>query len=89
MSLQEDGVFETFRDLVAEHLGIKPEKITLETRFIEDLHTDSLDLVEIIMLIEREFKGKLKVDSISDEEAEKLTTMRACIDWILANQKDD
>ena len=63
MASVEDRVF----DLVAEQLGFDREKITVETNFVSDLGADSLDQVELIMELEREFDI-----TIPDESAEKI-----------------
>lgn len=61
---------ERLRKLVAEQLGVEEERIVAGASFIDDLEADSLDLVELIMSLEEEFNVE-----ISDEEAEKLTTV--------------
>ena len=61
---------ERLRKLVAEQLGVEEERIVASASFIDDLEADSLDLVELIMSLEEEFNVE-----ISDEEAEKLTTV--------------
>jgi acyl carrier protein len=58
------------RDIVVEQLGVKPEQVVPEAKFIEDLGADSLDVVELVMALEEEFGHE-----IPDEEAEKLTTV--------------
>ena len=53
-------IFEKIRGIVADQLGIEEENITLETRFIEDLNADSLDLFQVIMELEDEFNVKVE-----------------------------
>jgi acyl carrier protein len=65
------------RDIVVEQLGVKPEQVTPEAKFIEDLGADSLDVVELVMALEEEFGNE-----IPDEEAEKLTTVGDVIKYI-------
>ncbi len=61
---------EKVRNIIAEQLGVKPEEVTPEAKFIEDLGADSLDTVELVMALEEEFGIE-----IPDEEAEKLVTV--------------
>jgi acyl carrier protein len=65
------------RDIVVEQLGVKPEQVVPEAKFIEDLGADSLDVVELVMALEEEFGHE-----IPDEEAEKLTTVGDVIKYI-------
>jgi acyl carrier protein len=65
------------KEIIIDKLGVEENKITLEARFIEDLGADSLDTVELIMQFEEEFDIE-----ISDDDAEKLTTVGNSIDYI-------
>tara|TARA_Y100001970_G_C13491916_1_gene489433 strand:- start:211 stop:447 length:237 start_codon:yes stop_codon:yes gene_type:complete len=65
------------KEIIIDKLGIEESKITLEARFIEDLGADSLDTVELIMQFEEEFDIE-----ISDDDAEKLTTVGSSVDYI-------
>ncbi len=60
-----------------ELLGVDPGEVKVDSRFREDLKADSLDLVELIMAIEEEFGGE-----ISDEEAQKITTVNEAVTYI-------
>lgn len=73
----EKTVEQKVRDIVVEQLGVKPEQVTPEAKFIEDLGADSLDVVELVMALEEEFGNE-----IPDEEAEKLTTVGDVIKYI-------
>jgi acyl carrier protein len=73
MASTEDRV----RDIIIELLGVDADKVKPAARFREDLEADSLDLVELIMAIEEEFGGE-----ISDEEAQKITTVGEAITYI-------
>ena len=70
-------VFERVKNIIVDLLGVEPEKVTLDARFREDLEADSLDLVELIMAFEEDFGG-----TISDEEAQKITTVGAVIEYL-------
>ena len=65
-------------EIVSEQMGVDKAEITRETSFINDLNADSLDTVELVMEFEDEFDM-----SIPDEEAEKIQTVGAAIDYIL------
>ncbi len=65
------------KDIIVEQLGVNAEQVVPEASFIEDLAADSLDTVELIMAFEEEFGAE-----IPDEDAEKLTTVGAVIDYL-------
>ena len=65
-------------DIISEQMGVDKSEITRETSFINDLNADSLDTVELVMEFEDEFDM-----SIPDEEAEKIQTVGAAIDYII------
>jgi len=71
-------------DIISEQMGTDKAEISRETSFINDLNADSLDTVELVMEFEDEFDM-----SIPDEEAEKIQTVGAAIDYIVkvANSK--
>ncbi|MER2492141.1 MULTISPECIES: acyl carrier protein [Alteromonadaceae] len=68
--------------IIVEQLGVKEEEITNEASFVDDLGADSLDTVELVMALEEEFDTE-----IPDEEAEKITTVQAAIDYVVANKE--
>ena len=72
MSLQDK-----VRSIIAEQLGVKPEQVTPQASFIDDLGADSLDTVELVMALEEEFGIE-----IPDEEAEKLVTVGDAMKYI-------
>jgi acyl carrier protein len=72
-----EAIEEKIKEIIAEKLDISLEQVTDEAKFIDDLGADSLDVVELIMTLEDEFGIE-----ISDEDAEKLVTVRAAIDFM-------
>ncbi len=72
MSLEEK-----VKKIIVDQLDVNPEQVTPEASFIEDLGADSLDTVELIMAFEEAFKAE-----IPDEDAEKLTTVGAVINYL-------
>ncbi|NLM38698.1 MAG: acyl carrier protein, partial [Firmicutes bacterium] len=73
--------FEKVQKILVEQLGVSYEDVTADASFVEDLGADSLDVVELVMALEEEFDLK-----ISDEEAEKIATVRDAVNYI-ANQQ--
>ncbi len=73
---------ERVKKIIIEQLGVKEDEVKSEASFVEDLGADSLDTVELVMALEEEFDTE-----IPDEEAEKITTVQAAIDFINANQQ--
>ena len=73
---------EEVRGIIVDLLGADPAKIVPEARFREDLEADSLDLVELIMAFEEKFGGE-----ISDEDAQKITTVGEAVAYIDAAKK--
>lgn len=72
------SVEQKVKEIIAEQLGIKDiAEITNEASFIDDLGADSLDTVELVMAFEEEYGVE-----IPDEDAEKIRTVQAAIDYI-------
>lgn len=68
---------ERLRNIIVDQLNVNPEAVTPEARFQEDLGADSLDVVELVMKIEDEFKIE-----IPDEDAEKIRTVGDAVKYI-------
>ena len=73
-----EEVFERVRRVVAEVLKISEDKITLESRYAEDLHLDSFDNLSLLMALEDEFDR-----TIEDQGALQMTTVGETVDFIL------
>lgn len=73
---------ERVKKIIIEQLGVKEEDVKSAASFVDDLGADSLDTVELVMALEEEFETE-----IPDEEAEKITTVQAAIDYILSHQE--
>lgn len=71
------SIAEKVKTVIAEQLGVKPEEVTNDAKFVDDLGADSLDTVELVMALEEEYGVE-----IPDEDAEKLTTVGEAIKYI-------
>lgn len=67
------------KKIVAKQLGVNEADIKNESSFLDDLGADSLDMVELVMAFEDEFES-----SITDEQAETITTVQKAIEFIEA-----
>lgn len=68
---------ERIRELIADKLGFDTVEVLPETKLIDDLAMDSLDRVELMVELEREFDI-----SLTDEEIEIIETVQQCFDLI-------
>jgi acyl carrier protein len=81
MAASREEVFERVKEVLTEQLGIEEDNITEEASFQEDLDADSLDLVELIMDLEDQVGI-----NISDEDAQKITTVGQAVDYVSTHQ---
>ncbi len=75
--MAEKTIEDKVKDIIVEQLGVNPEQVTPQAKFIEDLGADSLDTVELVMAFEEEFNVE-----VPDEEAEKLQTVGDVVKYI-------
>lgn len=75
------SIREQVKNVIVEVLGVKPEQVTDEASFKDDLGADSLDQVELVMKLEEVFKEKINGE-ISEKDAERLTTVGSVIKYI-------
>jgi len=71
------------KEIIVEQLGVNADQVVPEASFIEDLGADSLDTVELVMAFEEEFGAE-----IPDEDAEKLTTVGAVLEYLKSKGMD-
>ena len=76
------STFEQVKEIVVEKLGVKPEDVTENATFVNDLGADSLDVVEFVMEVEKEFEI-----IIPDEDAVKLEKVGDAVKYIEAHKK--
>jgi acyl carrier protein len=78
--MDENIIEQDVTEIVANTLKVKKDLITPESRFVEDLKSDSLDIVELMMAIEAKYKC-----DIPDEEASKILTVSDVVQYIKKN----
>jgi acyl carrier protein len=77
-----ENVEQRVKKIVAEQLGVIEVDVKNESSFVNDLGADSLDTIELVMVLEEEFECE-----IPDEEAEKITTVQQAVDYIKSHLK--
>ncbi|WP_058486328.1 acyl carrier protein [Defluviitalea phaphyphila] len=70
-------ILEKVKKIIAEQLNIQESEITEDTSFQDDLGADSLDIFQIVMALEEEFDME-----ISNEDAEKIITVKDAVEYI-------
>ena len=75
-------VYKKIKDALMSHAGVEESKIDLDARFVEDLNIDSLDLVDLIMMLEEEYGVEFDEDA-----AESIKTIGDVVDYIDKNVK--
>ena len=81
--MTKDDVSKKVMEIVAKQLEKDQKEVTPGSSFANDLGADSLDTVELVMALEEEFGTE-----IPDEEAEKITTVQAAVDYIQKKMDD-
>jgi acyl carrier protein len=71
------SVEERMIKIISEVLGIEPEKIKMDSHFVDDFGVESIDTIEMVAAAEEEFDIDIPL-----EEAEKNTTVGKTIEYI-------
>jgi acyl carrier protein len=71
------ALFEDVREVVVEQLNVSPDEVKEESKFVEDLGADSLDVVELVMALEEKFDIE-----IPDADAEAIATVGDALGYI-------
>ncbi len=78
----EKSIEQLVKEIIVEQLSVSEEEVVPEASFVDDLGADSLDLVELVMVLEEKFGQE-----IPDEAAEKIQTVQNAIDYIKTHMK--
>ena len=76
------AILDDVKDVVVEQLDVNVEEVKSESKFVEDLGADSLDVVELVMALEEKFDIE-----IPDDAAEKIATVGDAVKYIEENNK--
>ena len=71
------ALFDDVKEVVVEQLNVNPDEVKEDSKFVEDLGADSLDVVELVMALEEKFDI-----GIPDEDAEKIANVSDAIKFI-------
>ena len=71
------AILDEVKEVVAEQLGVNIDEIKEDSKFVDDLGADSLDVVELVMALEEKFNIE-----IPDEAAEKIATVADAVKFI-------
>ena len=75
--MASDAIVAKVQDIIADSLGVNRDEVVPAASFITDLNADSLDIVELVMAIEKEFDIE-----IPDEDAERIQTVQDAVQYI-------
>jgi len=75
-------VYERLKKIVVERLGVEESEVKPESKFVDNLGADSLDLVELIMALEEHFSAPGKKIEIPDADAEKIISVQDAVNYI-------
>lgn len=76
-----DPLFKRLRTLLSEQLGVDEDEVTTDSTLVDDLGADSLDVVELVIAVESEFKME-----IPDEDADRLSSVGGLLAYIKKHQ---
>lgn len=76
------SLFEEVKAVVVSQLNVNPDEVKEDSKFVDDLGADSLDVVELVMALEEKFGIE-----IPDDQAEKIATVTDAVTFIEANKK--
>ena len=71
------AIFDDVKAVIVEQLSVGTDEVKLESKFVDDLGADSLDVVELVMALEEKFGIE-----IPDEEAEKISDVKDVVEYI-------
>lgn len=80
--MTQEEVFAKVRKVVAEVFKVEESRISMETKFMDDLKAESLDIITLLMEFEEAFDR-----TIPDEDAEKLVSVKDAVNYVMAMEE--
>lgn len=71
------AIFDDVKTVIVEQLSVNADEVKLDSKFVDDLGADSLDVVELIMALEEKFGIE-----IPDEDAEKISDVKDVVEYV-------
>lgn len=84
--MTREDVFEKVRDAFVEALGVEDDEVTPESKVFDDLGAESLDLLEIVYLLEHAFQIKIPRDGIKEASKEGIDPSEYEVDGVLTDK---
>lgn len=78
MAMTREEIFEEVKKLIADSMRVEPQEIKEDSKFVDDLGADSLDIVELVMAMESKFEIE-----IPDDDAQKIRTVGEAVDYLV------
>ncbi len=60
------AIADKVKEIIVKQLGVNPDEVSEDASFVEDLGADSLDTVELVMELEKEFNIEIPDDDAND-----------------------
>ncbi len=84
--MTRDEIFEQVRDAFVEALGVEDDEVTPEAKIFDDLGAESLDLLEIVFLLERAFDIKIPRGGVQEASQEGIDPSEYEVDGVLTEK---
>ena len=75
--MNQEEIFKKIQKLLSAQFDVSEDKITMQTDIAKDLGADSLDVIDILMSVEDEFKIE-----VPDEDAENIKTVEQMVEYV-------
>ena len=74
-------ILEQAQQMIATELKMDPSAVKPESKLVDDLHADSLNIVELVMELEQQFNIE-----IPDDDLPQLVTVQDIVNYVEAHK---